>query len=156
MAAVAMSVTALRSSSLSFAAVSNRARISAGIVLAASRTAFSACVICSNGTGSNRLAVSASRTMICCGTETAPNCGCHQRPLIAVMKACAKSQFNRSVIVSERADGLFIFPDARSRHGFHRANNRLKVTGGLDLAAQTRGGIAHDFSVVGKFTLHPL
>src|ERR1017187_4577839 len=72
----AISIIALRSSSLSLSALSNRAHTSAGMLAAASCTACSAFVIWSSGTGSKSSEVNASRTAICAGTDTGANSGC--------------------------------------------------------------------------------
>ena len=89
----AISMIALRSSSLNLWALSKRAQTSAGRSAAAFCTACSASTIRSSGTRSKSCAVKASRTAIWAGTEIGESSGCFRQarmrwPWSMILRVC--------------------------------------------------------------------
>ena len=72
-----------------------------------------------------------------------PFCNQGRRP--AFPEACAQPQFHSAIVVGQRAHRFLVLSDARGGHGLHRANDGLEISGTVDLSAQARRGVAHDF-----------
>ena len=62
-------------------------------------------------------------------------------------KACAQPQLHSVIVVGQRSHRFLVLSDAGSGHGLHRADDGLEIPGTANLAAQTRRGVAHDYSV---------